>query len=160
MKKTAAVLILVVVVISFCSCSVFQAAVRKTLEERENIPHTDYWQSGIPDSIPRFPYGKYEEIGSFKTTDKECISYMLTYTGVTKEDIEAYGKALKDAGFDVSTMEGYDDYSVMGMPEGSGDIDAMMSPDDDSFLYPSVSADLTLSDGSCFVSITIENTSK
>lgn len=124
----------------------------------KNVERVDYWQSEIPESIPRFRFGEYDEIGTCKFTDTECITYMLDYNGVTKEDIDAYGKALKDAGFFVTTTERYDDYCVTGMPK---DRDYEPDgPDDDSFLYPSVSADFTPPEGSCVVHVSIKNPSE
>jgi hypothetical protein len=165
MKKIACIFISVIFALSLCSCSLLRLALYQSQSVKNpNATHIDYWQNGIPDTIPKFNYGKYEETFSSKTTDEDSISYMLSYSGITKQDIDAYGKALKDAGFSVSTTDGYDDYSVTGMPKDSmPDFSQGLSPDaplDLSSMYPSVSVYLTPSDGSCFISVTLENPEK
>jgi hypothetical protein len=153
MKKIISVSLVLVLASFLCSCSIVRLAVGAAMMAQHAVAtstsgsnhNTDYWEM-IPDTIPRFSYGTYDARDAFKIADDNEITYMMSYHGIKKEDADTYGKALKEAGFDVSTMESNDSYSIMGMPE------------DYSADGPSVMVDFTPSDGTCMVTVTLENT--
>lgn len=145
MKKIVSLLMLLIVTLSLSSCVLIRVAAGAAslaLSSQKEKPPKNYWTDGIPDTIPKFNYGKF--IRSSKMVNDDT-TYFLEYTGVSKEDIDAYGEALKTAGFDVTTNEDNEFYGVMAMPEDYENIN------------PSVSANMDPSKGTCDVMVTVDN---
>lgn len=135
-----------------CSCSLVRAAIYNP------VIHTDFWKSEIPETIPKFKCGILDKAGSKKIVDEDSISYTLSYIFILRQDVDAYEKALKDAGFAVSTTTGDDQHSVIGEPqETPQDCD---SDSNGSIQYPTIIAEFTPSNGTCLVIITVDNPDK
>lgn len=142
------------IILVLCSCSFVRVAIYNP------VIHVVYWKNDIPESIPKFKYGILDKESSSKITDEGSISYMLSYIFVIRPDIDAYEKDLEEAGFTVSTSAGNGKYGVMGEPKDTSQDSSQDSAHEDSFRYPSVSVVFVPSDGTCLVSITVDNPEK
>lgn len=73
------------------------------------------WPKDLPYNIPEFTYGSIQKDQSFKAESDGAATYSMQFTGVKISDVEAYGKAMKDAGMTVNTAEDSGTYSAVGM---------------------------------------------
>jgi hypothetical protein len=73
----------------------------------------DGWIAGIPDYVPRFSYGSIDRRQSSIVEGSISTVFKLCYTGVLREDVDAYAGALRNKGFDVAAAEIGDTYTLI-----------------------------------------------
>jgi hypothetical protein len=72
------------------------------------------WPTDLPEGIPEFGYGTLLPDQSGKMTVAGNLVYAMSYSGVTKDNIDAYGESLEPA-FTVSSAEAAGVYTLTGI---------------------------------------------
>lgn len=165
MRKITFFLIAVSVVLLLCSCSVVvavydagreagraeasAAAAARGPEATETPPaddnsRTGYWKE-IPDTVPEFIYGAYSKEDSYKMESVSGADYTMGYRGVARQDIEAYGKELEKAGYELGAGEFQDGESIL------------WSYMKDYSFGPMILIYFDTASGECRISVTLEN---
>jgi hypothetical protein len=72
----------------------------------------DGWVTGIPDAVPKFSFGTIDRKQSSIIEGAFGTVFHLCYTGVHREDIDAYAQTLMQKGFAVAKGEIGDTYTL------------------------------------------------
>lgn len=70
------------------------------------------WIAGIPDYVPRFPYGKLDADQSKIVEESTSTVFDLSYSGVQQADVDAYASTLKGKGYTVAAEMIGDTYTL------------------------------------------------
>lgn len=103
MKKAISVItVIFFLVTSFASCAA-GAANGKTMED---------WPNDVPSSLPAFTYGVYQSGQTTRNDSGGVVTYQMRFTGVSREDVEAYAEELRKTSLTVIPIEGEGVYIV------------------------------------------------
>jgi hypothetical protein len=108
MKKALMILFAAALAVSLCACGSAKpkSTVAPTGAPKPTPPDIQYkepltaWPTAdLPPELPEFTYGTFKADTSAKMTVKNVPTYELTFSGVTKDDVNAYGATITGNGF-------------------------------------------------------------
>jgi hypothetical protein len=85
------------------------------------------WPDDIPAYVPAFDAGTFVQEDSSRVDIGGAVTYGMAFAGVSRQDIDAYLAALKQAGFEAYPNETEGVYAVAGTVTKSGGASVMVS---------------------------------
>lgn len=110
------------------------------------VVEIDGWPEEIPAYVPRFEAGAFAPEGSSRAEAGGVVTFGIAFTGVARQDVDAYLDAMKRAGFEAYPSEADGIYAVAGTVTKSGEKSVMAS------------ASLEEESGKCIVHIMLTQT--
>lgn len=111
MKKAISVLtLLFFLVILLASCAAVDNT--GTAAGAANSKAAVDWPNDIPSSLPVFTYGVYQSDQTTRHDSGGVVTYQMQFTGVSREDLEAYEKELRKTSLFVIPAEGEGVYAI------------------------------------------------